>query len=190
MGINPLQQVDQKSQVAEAMYMKQLEEAFKRLKRSIWVFHLNTGGCNGCDIEVLDVLTPHFDVERFGIKLVGSPRHADLILLTGPVTIKTIDKVIRAIKATPRPRLILAMGSCGVGGGIWFNTYSTMGGYPKLKEILEKAGVVVDKIVYVPGCPVRPEAIIYGIAVLLGLLDQKTKYQRVNAIEDQSLYLR
>ncbi|MEM2018994.1 MAG: hypothetical protein QXM34_04470, partial [Zestosphaera sp.] len=123
-----------------------LEEAFSKLKRSIWVFHLNTGSCNGCDIEVLDVLTPYFDVERFGIKLVGSPRHADLILLTGPVTIKTINKVIKAIKAMPRPRLVLALGSCGVGGGIWFNTYATLGGYTKLEEILKEAGVEVDRV--------------------------------------------
>lgn len=161
-----------------------LEEAFKRLKRSIWVFHLNTGSCNGCDIEVLDVLTPYFDVERFGIKLVGSPRHADLLLLTGPVTVKTLSKVVKAIKAMPRPRFILALGSCAVGGGIWFNTYSTLGGYPKLEEVLKKAGVEVDKIVYVPGCPVRPEAIIYGAAVLLGLLQPKITHRRVMATED------
>ncbi|MEM0014257.1 MAG: NADH:ubiquinone oxidoreductase [Zestosphaera sp.] len=160
-----------------------LEEAFKRLKRSVWVFHLNTGSCNGCDIEVLDVLTPYFDVERFGIKLVGSPRHADLILLTGPVTIKTLSKVIKAIKAMPRPRLILALGSCAVGGGIWFNTYSTLGGYPKLEEVLKKVGVEVDKVVYVPGCPVRPEAIIYGAAVLLGLLQPKVTHRRMVAVE-------
>jgi len=160
-----------------------LAKAFDKLKRSIWVFHLNTGSCNGCDIEVLDVLTPYFDVERFGIKLVGSPRHADLILLTGPVTIKTLDKVVRAIDAMPRPRLVLALGSCGVGGGIWFNTYSTLGGYPKLQEVLKSLGVEVDKVVYVPGCPVRPEAIIYGVALLLGLVEPKVRYERVEAVE-------
>ncbi|PUA32387.1 MAG: NADH:ubiquinone oxidoreductase [Zestosphaera tikiterensis] len=160
-----------------------LAKAFDKLKRSIWVFHLNTGSCNGCDIEVLDVLTPYFDVERFGIKLVGSPRHADLILLTGPITIKTLDKVVRAIDAMPRPRLVLALGSCGVGGGIWFNTYSTLGGYPKLQELLKSLGVEVDKVVYVPGCPVRPEAIIYGVALLLGLAEPKVRYERVEAVE-------
>jgi len=163
--------------------LNKLEEVFTKLKRSVWVFHLNTGSCNGCDIEVLDVLTPYFDVERFGIKLVGSPRHADLILLTGPVTIKTIGKVVRAVKAMPRPRLVLALGSCGVGGGIWFNTYATLGGYPRLEKILKDAGVEVDRVVYVPGCPVRPEAIIYGVAVLLGLLQPKSKHRRVSAVE-------
>ncbi len=160
-----------------------LEEVFSKLKRSVWVFHLNTGSCNGCDIEVLDVLTPYFDVERFGIKLVGSPRHADLMLLTGPVTLKTLSKVLKAIKAMPRPRLVLVLGSCGVGGGIWFNTYSTLGGYSGLEEVLKEAGVEVDKVVYVPGCPVRPEAIIYGVAVLLGLLQPKVRHRRVMAVE-------
>ncbi|RLG89312.1 MAG: NADH:ubiquinone oxidoreductase, partial [Thermoprotei archaeon] len=72
------------------------------LKKSIWVFHLNTGSCNGCDIEILDALTPYFDVERFGIKLVASPRHADLVLLTGPITLKTLPMVINALRAVPR----------------------------------------------------------------------------------------
>jgi len=118
-----------------------LKKALNRLKRSIWVFHLNTGSCNGCDIEILDVLTPYFDVERFGIKLVGSPRHADLALLTGPITIKTLSKVVRALYAMPRPRLVLAIGACAVGGGIWFNSYSTIGGFPKLLDVFEDLGI-------------------------------------------------
>lgn len=158
-----------------------LEKAFSRLKRSIWVFHLNTGSCNGCDIEILDVLTPMWDVERFGIKLVGSPRHADVALLTGPITIKTLPKVINALKAMPRPRFVLAIGSCAVGGGIWFDSYSTLGGFPKVLEILKENGVVIDRAVYVPGCPARPEAIIYGVALLLGLVKQKSGYEVVEA---------
>lgn len=160
-----------------------LAKALKRLSKSIWVFHLNTGSCNGCDIEVLDVLTPYFDVERFGIKLVGSPRHADVFLLTGPITRETLPKVIRAIKAMPRPRLVLVLGSCGVGGGIWWDTYSTLGGFPNLQELLKQQGIVVDKVVYVPGCPVRPEAIIYGVLVLLGVAPQKSKKVEVHARE-------
>ena len=160
---------------------KLLAKALTRLKRSIWVFHLNTGSCNGCDIEVLDALTPYFDVERFGIKLVGSPRHADVFLMTGPVTRETLPKVLRAIESMPRPRLILALGSCACGGGIWWDTYSTIGGYGRLKEILERRGVVVDRVAYVPGCPVRPEAIIYGVLVLLGAVKQKVKHEEVKA---------
>ncbi|MEM4788316.1 MAG: NADH:ubiquinone oxidoreductase [Ignisphaera sp.] len=158
-----------------------LEKALQRLRKSIWVFHLNTGSCNGCDIEILDVLTPWFDVERFGIKLVASPRHADVILLTGPITIKTLPRLIKALKGVPRPRLILAIGSCAVGGNIWFESYSTIGGFPKIIDMLSELGITIDKTVFIPGCPARPEAIIYGVAVLLGLIEQKSRYKRVKA---------
>ena len=144
-------------------------------RKSVWVFHLNTGSCNACDIEILDVLTPFFDAERLGVKLVVSPRHADVILLTGPVTYESLPKVVRTIMAVPRPRLILAIGSCAVSGGIWHDTYSVVGGVPNLLKILEQRGIFVDRVVYVPGCPARPEAIIYGIAQLLGLLPKKVR---------------
>lgn len=143
------------------------------LKKSIWVFHLNTGSCNACDIEVLDVLTPYFDAERFGVKLVASPRHADALLLTGPITQESLPKVIRAIEATPRPRIIIALGSCAIGGGIWYDTYSTIGGFPELQKILGSLRIVVDEVYYIPGCPVRPEAIIYAIALMKGLVKKK-----------------
>jgi Ni,Fe-hydrogenase III small subunit len=160
-----------------------LAKALKAIKRSVWIYHLNSGSCNACDIEVLDALTPYFDVERFGVKLVGSPRHADVILLTGPVTRESLPKVIRAIKAMPRPRLILVLGSCGVGGGIWWDSYSTTGGFKKLEDVLRDSSVEVDRVVYVPGCPVRPEAIIYGLLLLLGVVEQKSKRVEVYASE-------
>ncbi len=156
-----------------------LLEALKAIRRSIWVFHLNTGSCNACDIEILDVLTPYFDVERFGIKPVASPRHADLVLMTGPVTRKTLPKVVNALRAVPRPRLVLAIGACAVGGGIWHDSYSVSGGVEGLKKVLEENGVEIDKLVYVPGCPARPEAIIYGVAVLLGIAKPKVKEEVV-----------
>ncbi|WFO75318.1 NADH:ubiquinone oxidoreductase [Desulfurococcaceae archaeon MEX13E-LK6-19] len=145
----------------------------KYLKKSIWVFHLNTGSCNACDIEILDVLTPYFDAERFGVKLVTSPRHADVLLLTGPITQESLPKVIKVIEATPRPRIILALGSCAVGGGIWHDTYSTIGGVPELLKILDNLRIEVDGVYYVPGCPVRPESIIYAIALIKGLAEKK-----------------
>jgi len=141
----------------------------------VWVFHLNSGSCNGCDIEVLDALTPYFDVERFGIKLVASPRHADVVLFTGPITRETLPKVVRALRAMPRPRMVLAIGSCAVGGGIWHDSYNVIGGYPALENILKKEGIVIDKVVFVPGCPARPEAIIYGVLVMLGVVEPKSK---------------
>jgi len=79
---------------------------------------LNTGGCNVCDIEILDILTPFHDVERFGVKLVVSPRHADAVLLTGPITYESLPEVIETISAMPRPRLIVALGTCAIGRNI------------------------------------------------------------------------
>ncbi len=152
-----------------------MEKKLERLKKSIWVFHLNTGSCNGCDIEILDALTPYHDAERFGVKLVGSPRHADVLLLTGPITLESLPKVINAIEATPRPRIIVALGSCGSGGGIWHDTYSTIGGVNNLLKILKERGIEVDAVYYVPGCPIRPEALLYAIALVKGLVEKKAK---------------
>jgi len=143
------------------------------LKKSIWVFHLNTGSCNACDIEILDALTPYHDAERFGVKLVVSPRHADVILLTGPITAESLPKVLNAIEAAPRPRIIVALGSCGSGGGIWHDTYSTIGGVNKLLEILKERGIEVDAVYYVPGCPIRPEALLYAVAMIKGIVSKK-----------------
>ncbi|MEZ0394765.1 MAG: NADH:ubiquinone oxidoreductase [Desulfurococcaceae archaeon] len=151
-------------------------------RRSIWVFHLNTGGCNACDIEVLDALTPFHDAERFGVKLVASPRHADVVLMTGPITIESLPKVINAIEAMPRPRVLVALGSCGVGGGIWHDTYSTLGGVEALKKILRERGVEVDALYYVPGCPVRPEAVLYAVALIRRQVPKKARGTIANAL--------
>jgi membrane-bound hydrogenase subunit mbhJ len=136
----------------------------KMLKRSLWVYHANSGGCNGCDIEVLNVLTPYHDAERFGIRLVGSPRHADVMLCQGPAMRSTADALRRAYDAMPAPKLVFAIGSCACGGGLWFDSYSVLGPVEK----------VVPVSYYLPGCPPRPQAILYGVAVALGLVDKKT----------------
>ncbi len=151
------------------------------IKKSIWVFHLNTGSCNACDIEILDALTPFHDAERFGVKLVGTPRHADAILLTGPTTLEALPKVINAIEASPRPRILIALGSCGSSGGIWHDTYSTIGGVNSLLKILKERGVDVDAIYYIPGCPVRPEAVLYAIALIKGIVEKRVKSVVLNA---------
>jgi NADH-quinone oxidoreductase B subunit len=136
-------------------------------KKSIWVYHVNAGGCNGCDIEILDALTPYYDVERFGIKLVHTPRHADALLVAGPVTRQVRERVLRIYDATPDPKLVVAVGSCAMGGGIWHNSYATLGGL----------GNVLPVAIYIPGCPPRPEAILYGVAQALGLVPQQVKKQ-------------
>ena len=132
--------------------IKRIEEVRKSGK-SIWIFHINTGGCNGCDIEIVDTLTPYHDVERFGIKRVSSPRHADMLLVTGPVTRQSVKTLMNAYEATPEPKLVVAIGSCACGGGIWHDSFATMGGVDHY--------IPVD--VYIPGCPPKPEALILGI---------------------------
>ena len=136
-------------------------------KKSVWVYHVNAGSCNGCDIEILDALTPYYDVERFGIKLVHTPRHADALLVTGPVTRQVRERLLRLYEATPDPKLVIAVGSCPTGGGIWHNSYATLGGL----------GNVLPVNIYIPGCPPRPEAILYGVAQALGLVPQQVKVQ-------------
>jgi NADH-quinone oxidoreductase B subunit len=135
----------------------------KALHRSLWVFHTNVGACNGCDIEILDALTPYFDVERFGIKLVASPRHADVLLVAGPVT-RPMEQPLRELyEAIPDPKIVAAIGACAIGGGPWFDTYNVVGGVDKV--------IPVD--IYIPGCPARPEAILHGVAQLLELVEKR-----------------
>ncbi|NJE41745.1 NADH-quinone oxidoreductase subunit B family protein [Thermococcus sp. GR6] len=146
------------------------------VKNSLWVFHLNSGSCNGCDIEILNIFAPRNDVERLGIKLVGSPRHADAIAFTGPITRECLPKVIDALKAVPEPKVVLAIGACACGGGIWYDTYSVIGGIKELYRILkEEYNMEPPATVFIPGCPPKPEAIIYGVAVASGMLESKQK---------------
>jgi len=135
----------------------------KSFPRSLWVYHTNTGGCNGCDIEVVNVLTPYYDAERFGIKLVASPRHADVLLVAGPVTRQVEPALKRLYEAVPKPKLVFAIGSCAMGGNVWFDSYHVRGGI----------GDVLPVDYHIPGCPPRPEAILHAVAVALGLAEKK-----------------
>jgi len=129
---------------------------------SPWVIHYNSGSCNGCDIEILATLTPRFDLERFGVKLQGSPRHADILLCTGPVTRQSHDRLIRIYEQMPEPKFVVAVGSCGLSGGVFQGSYNIAGG---IDEVLPVSA-------YIPGCPPRPEAIIQGIVALLNSLKE------------------
>lgn len=128
--------------------------------RSPWLLHFNTGGCNGCDIEVLAALTPRYDLERFGCLLKGSPRHADIMVVTGPVTKQVRDRLIRIYEQMPEPKFVVAVGSCACSGGVFRGCYNV---YPGLDAVIP-----VDA--YVLGCPPKPEAIIHGVAALLSKL--------------------
>ena len=125
--------------------------------RSPWIIHFNTGGCNGCDIEVVAAFTPRFDVEGFGILLKGSPRHADILAVTGPVTLQVRDRLVRIYEQMPEPKYVLAIGACACSGAPFKDCYNVLGG---VDEVLP-----VD--VYVPGCPPKPEAIIDGVVKLI-----------------------
>ncbi len=126
-------------------------------RKSPWVLHFNSGGVNGGDFEILDLLTPRYDVERLGILKEASPRHADILLCTGPVTRQSRDRLRRIYEQMPAPKWVIAIGSCACSGGIFAEGYNVEGGVDQL--------LPVD--VYVPGCPCRPEAMIDGILVLL-----------------------
>ncbi len=129
---------------------------------SPWAIHYNSGSCNGCDIEILATLTPRYDVERFGIKLQGSPRHADILICTGPVTRQSRDRLRRIYDQMPEPKFVLAVGACALSGGVFDGCYNCLGGIDQ----------VLPVNVFVPGCPPRPDAIIHGVVTLLESLKQ------------------
>lgn len=132
---------------------------------SPWLVHYNSGSCNGCDIEILATLTPRYDLERFGVKLQGSPRHADVLICTGPVTRQSRTRLLRVYAQMPEPKFVISVGSCSITGGAFQGCYNILGG---IDDVLP-----VD--VFVPGCPPRPEAIIYGVVQLLEKLKNSQK---------------
>lgn len=133
---------------------------------SPWVLHFNSGSCNGCDIEILATLTPRYDLERLGVKLQASPRHADVLLCTGPVSRQARERLVRIYEQMHEPKFVVAIGACALSGGAFQGCYNVMGGIDQ----------VIPVHAYIPGCPPRPEAIIDGVVKLLGsLLPQREK---------------
>ena len=126
------------------------------------MFHAACSPCNNCDIEILDLLTPRFDIERFGMQLVGSPRHADILLVTGAVNKKVVSRIKTLYEQTPKPCLVVAVGGCACSEILFRDSYNTCGPLDKI--------IPVD--IYIPGCPPRPEAMIAGLNKLIGKLKQ------------------
>lgn len=135
------------------------------IAKSPWVLHYDGSSCNGCDIEVLATMTPLYDVERFGIINTGNPKHADVLLLTGGINAQTAPVVRQLYNMMPDPKVVVACGICACDGGIFKECYNILGGADKV--------VPVD--VYVPGCAVRPEALIEGVVKAVGILEEKRK---------------
>jgi len=124
--------------------------------RSLWVLLLNTGACNACDIEVLAALTPRYDVERFGVLLKGSPRHADILVVTGAVSRQIKDRLVRVYEQMPEPKFVAAVGTCAISGGVYDKCYNVYSGVDKILPVHA----------YVSGCPVKPEAVLKAINAL------------------------
>jgi Ni,Fe-hydrogenase III small subunit/formate hydrogenlyase subunit 6/NADH:ubiquinone oxidoreductase subunit I len=135
----------------------------KMLGRSLAIREVDAGSCNGCEVEITALNNPIYDLERFGMHFVASPRHADVLLATGPVTRNMELALLKTYQATPDPKLVVAVGACGISGGIFGRNYATVGGVDQV--------VPVD--VYVPGCPPRPQALLHGLLLAAGRIAQK-----------------
>jgi Ni,Fe-hydrogenase III small subunit len=134
------------------------KEIRKLFGRSLQIREVDAGSCNGCDYEINALNNPFNDIERFGIHFVASPRHADMLLVTGCASRNMELALLKTYEATPDPKLVVAVGSCACSGGIFQNTYATRNGIDSI--------VPVD--VYIPGCPPRPQALLYGILKAIG----------------------
>lgn len=128
-------------------------EILERFAGALTIRHVDAGSCNGCELEINALNNPYYNLEGLGIKFVASPRHADLLLVTGPVSRNMETALKRTYDATPEPKLVVALGDCGCNGGIFGESYASCGGVSKV--------IPVD--VAVPGCPPTPHAIMQGI---------------------------
>ena len=136
-------------------------------KKSLWVFHFGGASCNNCDIEILDCLTPKYDVERFGIQLVGTPRHADVLLVNGSINKRDKPRLLEVYKQMPKPGFVVAIGACGCTGGIFADGYPFAGPVDNI--------IPVDA--YIPGCPPKPEAILAGIVKLINKKEEVSAHE-------------
>lgn len=145
------------SRAVEEVGRKLQEAVGRRFGRSLHIREVDAGSCNGCEIEIVNLTGPVYDLERFGIHFVASPRHADMLLVTGPVTRNMELALRKTYNAMPGPRLVVAVGTCGCSGGMCGDNYATCGAVD--------AVLAVD--VYIPGCPPNPYALLQGILLAI-----------------------
>lgn len=129
----------------------------KLIKKSPWICFVNSGGCNGCTLETLASTTPHYDIERFGCLIKKSPRHCDILVVTGPITKQMLPRFKRILSQMAEPKYIIGVGTCALSGCVFKDSYNFEGPLDKITK--------VD--MFIPGCPPKPEAIIDGILKLL-----------------------
>lgn len=146
------------TEAAQSEAERLVQEIRRRLGRSLHVRHLDSGSCNGCDWEITTLTGPVYDIQRLSIDFVASPRHADLLLVTGTMTRNLQEAARMTYEAMPEPRLVVATGACAISGGVFAGSYAGTAGTDSI--------LPVD--VYIPGCPPRPEAIIHGLLTAVG----------------------
>ncbi|VTZ28210.1 (NiFe)-hydrogenase III apoprotein small subunit [Methylocella tundrae] len=141
-----------------AAYAAQVDHAARaRLGRSLSIREIDAGSCNGCELEINALSNAFYDLERFGLRFVASPRHADVLLITGPVAKNMNEALLRTYQATPAPKWVVAAGCCALDGGVFSGGYACAGGVSAL--------VPVD--LYIPGCPPTPTALLKGLIALM-----------------------
>lgn len=135
--------------------------ARRRLGRSLAIRAVDAGSCNGCELEMQALNNPIYDIERFGIRFVASPRHADVLMVTGPVTKNMREALERAYRAMPDPKWVVALGDCALDGGMFAGGYACMGG----------VSTVVPVDLHIRGCPPSPQRILAALLALLKAAD-------------------
>jgi len=152
----------------ESLGEKARERIHKLLGRSLAIREVDAGSCNGCELEIVALNNPIHDIERFGIQFVASPRHADMLLVTGPVTRNMELALLKTHQAMAHPKVVVAVGACGISGGIFGQNYASLGSVDK----------VLSVDVYIPGCPPRPQALLHGILPAVGRLAERLHNDR------------